>query len=723
MKKVIFLIMLLACMLSVASPVLACDPPPDQSYMDCNDLGSNYAFGFRINGANDGVYPFIPEKGKLLGGAPKDPNNSVTIAGSDGRVFDWSATLGIDAVIVIGGGTSKVYKHAEKKEGVDYHGTKESSSKYYPVEKVVFCYDYELSVTPEAQGNGSSSVAWTIDKTVDVTAQSRFIGESADFNYTVAVTKIAGEGGGGASQIASSVKIRNNTPLKTKIMAVGGSILPLKRWIKFTCANVKFPYYLYPGKELVCTGVTPVSAQFEGTISANVRTMGSVKGAKSAAPITWSGTGGGVSGVGTVTVTDTNTAFGGPHSTSASQTWNYPVSLTCPTDPAAYTNGVAVVALENTAALTETNQQASQSVTLNCYAPVTSSTGGTVLERQYFWGITKTSPITQLVMDQDQVATVPYAVGVDVERTEERGAQVRGTVTIANPNPAAPMTVTVTDEVQPGVPAQLTGCTNPVTVPAGGSVTCDYEFTPAENVPGTNVAQVVFNGFTFTTTAVYDFTTGEVLAIDRCVTVYDDAFPNSLGVVCAEQVPGEFTYDLAVGPYTDSACNERTSFLNTAYFITNDTQSDGWANWEVLITIRCDAGTNCTYTPYYWATHSDPDSPFYKPTWDQVGGPSAPFFSSGYTWLGILEADSTASTYLKLAREYIAAELNVLYGATASDTFRATVAHAATLADTYATQQSLITGDVLADFTHTTDLLDMFNKGLTGPGLCPECEP
>jgi hypothetical protein len=216
-----------------------------------------------------------------------------------------------------------------------------------------------------------------------------------------------------------------------------------------------------------------------------------------------------------------------------------------------------------------------------------------------------------------------------------------------------------------------------------------------------------------------------VKAIDGCVVVNDYEVPGTLGTVCVDQAPASYTYNLNLGPFTSTICNEHTSFLNTAYFVTNDTLTEGYANWEVEIVIKCEAGTNCTFTPAYWAAHANPGDPVnYKPTWDaiQPSGPSSPFFTTGSTWLQTLQADATGNAYLTLAQQYIAADLNLLYGAQSTAQFQTTVAHAADLLATYAADQGNLPESVLADFNQTAELLSMFNNGLTGPGVCPECD-
>lgn len=724
MRKLFISFLILLGLLSVAAPVLACETPPPAGSTTCADLGSGYSYGFKISGSRSGVYHFTSDRGTLVGGAPQDKINFVKIFNSNGRSFDWSASLGIDAVIINAGSKSNVVKLNEKKDGDNFHGTADYRGRLSTIDKIYFCYDYELSASTTAQGTSSTSTAWEITKNAATVEQSKFAGETATFDYTVAVKKTAGSDSG--SVVSSVVKIKNNTPLKAYVVSVKDYLNPDRVPVTLDCGKYHFPTYLYPGAEIACTASTPVSGKINGDNFVYVRTYGNVGGASATGHIQWSGSGTGTPGSSKATVTDTNAAFGGPYTVENDQTWTYPVSLSCPSDPAAYTDGETTVTLKNTAAITETDQQASEDVTLHCYAPVVTASGSPTYDEQYFWNITKTSTVTNLTLKKEETATVPYEVKVDVAKSIKTNLQVTGAVTVANPNPDAPMTVTLADEIAPGVPATLIDCTNPVTIPADSSVTCNYQNPVDGEAAGTNVANVTFNNIVFNATAAYDFANAQVAKkIDACVNVTDDALSAPLGTVCTDAAPANFTYNLQLGPYLNASCNSKSTYVNTASFVTNDTQTSGLANWKVNLTIKCQSGNNCTYTPVYWASHADPsNTATYNTTWDKVtpSGPSSPFFGTGSTWIEMLQTDPGESAYRQLAQSYITADLNVKYGANASPAFLTKLDHAASLLNQYGAAQDTIGEDVVPDFLDTADQMNNFNNGLTGPGICPDCE-
>jgi hypothetical protein len=721
MRKFIAIFFILVGIFSTASPVLAC-PVPD--YLTCDELGSGYQFGFGVKPAQNGTYILVNTiNTRLFGGAPADRNNSVTISNSDLRTFDWSASLGIDAIIVQAGRQSTVRYFNEDLSGAGVYGALQQDGRPYQIEKMYFCYDYELAVDVEAEGTGTGgSGAWEITKTVADAAKTAFAGESAAFDYTVATALVAG-GEGSNFSLETTLTITNNSPLTAAL--VGGSVvlnpgnINLLPDMRCAGAPLTFPRRLYPHNQLVCTATTPLESQVEGTVAAQIRTSGYVGGGSATDEVEWTLTGGGGGGT-SVTVTDTNAAFGGPYTISNSQTWNYSVDLACPVDPAAYANGPVTVALDNTAAITETGQSASQSVSLVCYAPTVSTSANASYNVQYVWEITKTSPLSNLELDELETANVDYTATVDVASTVQTDATVAGTVTVGNPRPDAPMTVAVADEIAPGVPVQFSDCTSPVTIPAGGSVTCNFT-TSVETLPaGNNTATATLNSITFTATAPFAGT--GMTETDECVTVYDSAFTEPLGVVCANQAPYVFPYTVTVGPY-EGHCRD-TSYVNTAYFYTNDTGAEGFDTYILDIYIKCPVVTNCVRTIQYWLAHGDPTNPTtYNATWNlvQPSGPSSPFYTTGWTWIQTLGMNSSSSNYLRLAQAYIAAKLNILYGAIPNDLVTTNTARAEELLAQYASSQNLVTGSVATEFRSVTTVLSNFNRGALGVPVCSDC--
>lgn len=706
-------------------PVEACEtnpnPPTNPTTFECKDLGSYYKLGFRINGAKNGDYAFTPAFGKLTGGAPADPAHGVNISGSTGKSFNWTSNLPIDAVIVSTTYKPSVYKYDDLTSGTNYKGKRDSRGRYYPITKIEFCYNYNLTVTQTSTGtSGGRSISWDITKTMTPASQVKFAGEAAKFDYTVSVAKTVTGTTQEGTVVTGELTITNETPVKAYISYIKIRLNP--GWVVVTldCGDVtRLPHPLYPGKSVTCTYEKPLDAVLEnGTATAWVVTQGSVTGRIDTVPIEWTQSDVVSGGFDSVTVTDSQAAFGGPYTVSDSTTWTYSVDMPCPTDPSAYTDGRWTGEMVNTAAITETSQSASQTAALECYAPLLSQTAGTSLSRQYLWGIDKTSPITELLVDLYNSEYVPYTVTMSVLGTTDNNQKITGSVTMINPHPSAALTGELAGEVAPGTALTLTDCTNPVTIPAAGTLTCNFEAMPPTSDAGTSTAALSFNGLTFTTAVAYDFNNGTKTETDRCVTVTDDKY-GDLGSACADAAPAVFNYELTVGGYT--RCGAYT-YDNTASFVTNDTLTTGQDTWTISIPLPCD--NTCVSNLDYWEGHSDPtadpESDFwYDDKWNQVGpsGPATPFFDSGLTWAGVLGVNPRLNAYYAMGQQYMAAKLNVIRGVDASVVLEPLAQAEALLAE-YDTQQALVTGDVLAQFNALKTVLNNWNEGKTGPELC-----
>lgn len=154
----------------------------------------------------------------------------------------------------------------------------------------------------------------------------------------------------------------------------------------------------------------------------------------------------------------------------------------------------------------------------------------------------------------------------------------------------------------------------------------------------------------------------------------------------------------------------------------------------VVITFATPASAQAG-TPGFWKNHADAASRHYAVTWDLVGGPEAEFFRTSDSWLDILNTPPQGNAYYILAHQYIAAQLNVLYGAqnlveTESSTdgsqIQVIVDHARSLfeineADSVllddstsgSTELGLVRSAMRQDFINTAFVLDQFNNDVS----------
>lgn len=132
----------------------------------------------------------------------------------------------------------------------------------------------------------------------------------------------------------------------------------------------------------------------------------------------------------------------------------------------------------------------------------------------------------------------------------------------------------------------------------------------------------------------------------------------------------------------------------------------------------------CTLTPGYWKTHADPTKKQFDTTWNAVGGPNAPFFGTGQTYIEVLNEDkSGGNAYYILAFQWIAAELNQAAGASITGAAAAAFADGQTLLSSHTPSEiGALSGDdpLRQQFISAAATLDDYNNGVIGPGHCED---
>lgn len=133
--------------------------------------------------------------------------------------------------------------------------------------------------------------------------------------------------------------------------------------------------------------------------------------------------------------------------------------------------------------------------------------------------------------------------------------------------------------------------------------------------------------------------------------------------------------------------------------------------------------TDCTLSQGYWQNHSEYGPALYDDTWAQLdNGADTEFFGTGESYLSILQSPSAGgNAYLILARQWIAARLNVLRGASIPDDVLDAWNQGADLLTAYEGSLSIPQGSADRDLAlELAALLDDYNNGITGPGPCED---
>ena len=323
----------------------------------CTDAG--YGFGFKLyaNQAGSGIFQLLTVGNKtvLTGGAPPDNSNSVTVAfDNDVQKFDWSATLGIDAVIVAAANDANIFNYPveDMGDGSLHAPVQANSGRLRRISHVEFCYDYELTVSKTAETDFTRTYEWDITKTANPVALTLDDGAQGDSQYQVSVN--TGPPSDSDWQVSGTITIYNNTPLTANIESVTDSVTDtVPPNTPTSCGN---PFSLQHGDSVSCTYTKSLPDGTARTNTVTVITSGSVGGGEGTTPVTFGSPTQVVNE--TIDVTDNN---GESWQCSASApddcSWEYAHTFACPDNRGVHTN---------VATIEQTGQTASASVTVTC---------------------------------------------------------------------------------------------------------------------------------------------------------------------------------------------------------------------------------------------------------------------------------------------------------------------------------------------------------------------
>ena len=623
-----------------------------------------------------------------------------------------------------------------------------------------------VNVTKTATPTFDRTFDWTVAKSVLPTSLDLFNGQSGQVTWSVTPTRGAAQDSNW--KVTGTITITNPTGSGAIPQAIDATVNSVTDVIDgslnatVTCPNATFPKTLAGGASFSCTysytyGSQPAVGGHTNVATANIDISDTeTQNYTGSAPFDFANATPTVTDD-TATLTDLfkplNQVVTGADSGIAI---TYQTTYTCGQDAGSHTNTATLVETDS-----QTSHQSSATATVNCYQLSVAKDAHTSSTRNYDWQIAKERFIAPGEVDGDgnpstltlglnETFTASYHVTVSVKSVTDSNFHVSGTITISNPAPIQATGVAVSDVITGPITATVdcdpntTGNQTTVNVPAAsngtdGSATCIYSADLPDGTSRTNTATATLAGVNYTGTAPVVFDANTTLElVDECVTVTDDhgtplntADDTTLGLVCANPTigaftaPHTFTFTLVIGPFAD--CGPHT-FTNTATYLVvndaNDTGETGSASYTVNVDVPCPTG--CTLTQGYWKTHNDSfkgGAPS-DPTWLLIGpaGEQTTFFQSGQTYFQVMWTSGRGNAYYILAKQYIAAELNILAGADGS-AVTATLSTATTLFNTYTPAQiGALKGNnpVRAQFISLAGILGSYNEGLIGPGHCDQ---
>jgi hypothetical protein len=361
---------------------------------------------------------------------------------------------------------------------------------------------YIPSIEKTAAGTYDERHEWEVEKTVDPSSQSAFIGDTVNFDWTITVTETVSEEN---FDVAGTITVDNPNP-------EDALVVPLVDSVNGNAATIDQSSCNFDGTDLtVAAGGSetcnytannlPYSelAQAPDTNTATIALNGINYDASD--PIEWTAT------VirGSATLDDDQFPYV-DQPVSDGWTSTYSDSYTCSTNLNDYTNGQDLNnQVSNTAEVYSggTLQDSSTAATeIDCYAPLVDKDATAEWNREYDWTITKTvDPGVHSGFPGDQF-TSDYTVVVD--RTVTEIFEATGTISVMNPAGApSAISVDVADAV--GTYAGTVDCDGSggtsLTVAAGETGTCSYTVDLPDDQTRTNTATVTFNGIDFTATA------------------------------------------------------------------------------------------------------------------------------------------------------------------------------------------------------------------------------
>ena len=495
--------------------------PGNVSCADLNADGTSFPtvsgnFGFKIDDVGNGTFTLTSADGTLTGGAPEDPNNSVTISNEASGYFDWAATLPIQAVIVKGSPGSDVYVYPlEDTSDTRLHAPVNSGNgQPFAISHIEFCHNYDLNATLNARVDYTRYYYWTIDKEVTPASRVGFAGQDLTYDYTVTAQWDYFEDADW--EVAGTVEIANPSPF-TVDFTVAGVFDGAGNDLTIDCPS----YTLAPDSEVLCDiSFMPGSDPDGETVTVDVTSLtADVNDTTTTDTL--------VTGLPTIVVNDTvNVHDTWPWSETAEHEelgaafeygqFTYSRTYTCPTDSREYTDGVMSTTIINRADIHETGQYDEASVGATCYQPTATKDAIATRGITHEWTLEKTVDPSSVVGAPGELLGWDWTVEVS-ETVSATAYSVIGTITVNNTHPTSSASVTVTDELDDGTAATVDcnagvpGNQSTVTISAASTVLCTYSASPDDDSATLNTATIEYaTGLTVSATAAITWENDEI---------------------------------------------------------------------------------------------------------------------------------------------------------------------------------------------------------------------
>ena len=224
-------------------------------------------------------------------------------------------------------------------------------------------------------------------------------------------------------------------------------------------------------------------------------------------------------------------------------------------------------------------------------------------------------------------------------------------------------------------------------------------------------------------TVTYSYTVTNTGNVTLNPVTLNDNKAGAVTLLASSLAPGASTTGTKTFAITQAMIDAGTPIVNVATATGHPPVGpDVTGNATATVTI-VKLSFGCTLTWGYWKTHSyhgpaaHPDE-----TWNLIepNGVDSPFFISGQSYYQVLQTEPKGgNAYYILAHQYIAAELNMLNGASSTAEVDAAMAWAENFFNTYEPSDTFSKA-LRASIVNNAGTLGSYNEGLIGPGHCSE---
>lgn len=202
---------------------------------------------------------------------------SVEPAGEARQELTWQADMGVDALILHGGEHTAVRRFDQER-----FGGQASMESGAPIDRVTFCYDFELTVNKDANPALTRVYDWSIDQRVEPAQWRLAPGASGVSTYRIALTR--DEGTPRDWRVAGTITIDNFTPVDATLESVT-EVTDDGIAAQLDCGVPLPGYILRAGSTLTCHYLARLPDAKTRRATTRVRTAGRVRGAKVSAPV------------------------------------------------------------------------------------------------------------------------------------------------------------------------------------------------------------------------------------------------------------------------------------------------------------------------------------------------------------------------------------------------------------------------------------------------------